>query len=224
MKRVTATLAICTALIAQVPDATAQQQPAPPGDIVGRIELAPNVGLGDCLIVVSGTPVGARCEANGNFTIRRTPPGTWDITVTSPGLPPVTRRVASASGIPANIGVWQPWPTGNITGRVQAENPALLGGVLVELPLQGLAAKPAADGTFILTGVAPGHRELVVTTDKKSVHTKVPVDVKSGQTARVNVQLSDALIKELLTTITPPSGAGSNFGKKVEPKPPIVRQ
>src|SRR4051812_46774900 len=99
---------------------------ATPGEIIGRIELAPDVPASGCQVLLEGTPLGAPCGPESDFDLRHVPPGRWDLRVILAGagadsassLP--VRRVAAAAnpGFVTDTGAIQVARPGSIGGRV----------------------------------------------------------------------------------------------------------
>src|SRR4051812_10478090 len=70
----------------------------PTGELIGRVEIAPDVPTGSCPVLLEGSPLGARCDGAGAFDIRGVIPGRWDLRIVadaSTALP--ARRVAAGA-------------------------------------------------------------------------------------------------------------------------------
>lgn len=197
----------------------AQKPPPPPGEIVGTIELAPNVPCSNCMVVVEGSPFGARADGAGSFDIQRLAPGRWDLRITAPGLPDHRIAAGANSGQVTNLGILRPWPPGSISGRVELPASSMLADTLIEVPIQGLTVRPGADGTFLLTGVAPGPREVLVSTAQRRLHKKVVVTVQSGQTTRTTVKITDIAS----SVVKPSSTVPVDRAQKLPAQTPPIR-
>lgn len=143
----------------RIPDATPTGSPVY-GSINSAVELVPGVAAPNCLITVTGTPRGARCGANGWFSIRGVDPGEWelDVTVTVPGTGEVLRRKAEmpvSPGIISSTAIVMARPT-TVTGQVGRIAPGAGGAYYVAIEALRIAAPLSSSGGFVLEGVPPG--------------------------------------------------------------------
>jgi hypothetical protein len=201
----------------------------PPGELIGRIEVAADVPLGSCQVLLEGTPLGSRCDASGQFDIRNVPPGRWDLRVIpdpdGTGLP--ARRVAAASnsGFVTDIGALRLAPPGSVGGHILSASgtPPF---AVISVPAYGVVTAPNANGGYLLTGVPPGVHEVVLTTDDGRViktnvtvlptQTTIGIDFDLSQLVPVTAQLSGNAHKLVIATDGVPKPAADESGLTVE--------
>jgi sugar lactone lactonase YvrE len=165
-----------------------------PGELIGRVEVAEDVPLGNCAVLLEGAPLGARCDASGQFDIKNVPPGRWDMRLipdTTSGLP--ARRVAAASnsGFVTDVGALRIAPTGSVGGHVIASQGAPPFAI-ISVPAYGVVTAPNTNGGYLLEKVPPGVHDVVLTTDAGVViHGNVTV-LPSKTTIGVDFDLSQA--------------------------------
>lgn len=174
-----------------------------PGEIIGRVEVAEDVPLGNCQVLLEGAPLGARCDASGQFDIRNVPPGRWDMRlVPDPdgrGLP--ARRVAAASnsGFVTDVGALRLAPAGAVGGHIvnAAGAPPF---AIISVPAYGVVTAPNENGGYLLERVPPGVHDVVLTTDSGLV-IKSNVTVLPGKpTIGVNFDLQQ--MQQVSATLT----------------------
>jgi Carboxypeptidase regulatory-like domain len=134
----------------------------PSGHIVGHVELAEGVPAAGAKIRVQGTPIGATCDADGNFDVPDVPGGAWKLRVTHPLTPASVRRVPSNVGEVTDAGTIRLRGVGSIRGRVMFLNPDDQATAVIAVPEQGIATQPNAAGGYLLNGVAAGDRQVVL--------------------------------------------------------------
>ncbi len=209
-----------------VPAATATQ---PPGELIGRIEVAADVPLGTCQVLLEGTPLGARCDASGQFDIKNVPPGRWDLRIVPDpdgnGLP--GRRVAAAAnpGFVTDIGALRLAPAGAVGGHILSATGAPPFAV-ISVPAYGVVTAPNANGGYLLTGVPPGVHEVVLTTEdgvavRANVtvlpsRTTIGIDFDLSALAPVTTQLSGSAQKLVRAADGNPVAAADLSGMTVE--------
>ena len=201
----------------------------PPGELIGRIEVAADVPLGTCQVLLEGTPLGSRCDASGQFDIRNVPPGRWDLRVIpdpdGKGLP--ARRIAAAAnaGFVTDIGALRLAPAGSVGGHI-------LGGgatppfAVISVPAYGVVTSPNANGGYLLTGVPPGVHEVVLTTDggrviKSNVtvlptQTTIDIDFDLDSLQAVTSSVSGSAQRLTLSSDGQPTPAADQAGLTVE--------
>lgn len=143
-----------------------------PGEIIGSVEIAADIPASNCRVFLEGMPIGARCDENGSFDLRRVPAGRWDLRIVvddgANSLP--ARRVAAAAN-PAQV---------SDLGAVRLAPPGSIGGVvkplgmdlslaIVAIPEIGAVTTPNTNGGYLLTGVSPGAHRVVLLTDAGTV-------------------------------------------------------
>jgi sugar lactone lactonase YvrE len=201
----------------------------PPGEIIGRIEVAADVPLGNCQVLLEGTPLGSRCDASGQFDIRNVPVGRWDLRVIpdpdGAGLP--ARRVAAASnaGFVTDIGALRLAPPGSVGGHIHGAAGAVPFAV-ISVPAYGVVTAPNANGGYLLTGVPPGVHEVVLTTDDGRIiktdvtvlptQTTIGVDFDLAQRQNVETKLSGSAVKLVRDDKGVPRRADDLSGMTVE--------
>src|SRR5262245_8354459 len=95
---------------------------APPGEIIGRVEVSEDVAANGCQVILEGTPLGAKCDETGAFDIKHVPSGRWDLRILTDGgaasLP--AKRVAAGAnpGLVSDIGAVRLAKAGSIGGHV----------------------------------------------------------------------------------------------------------
>jgi hypothetical protein len=162
-------------------------QPEPPGAIIGYIEASEDVSAGGCLVVLEGTPSGARCDETGQFYIRNVPPGRWDlriITDSAAGAIP-SKRVAAAvnPGFISDVGAVRLAQPGSIGGRiVAADNSPDLSRAVIAIPAVGVVTAPNENGGYLLTNVPPGRHEVVLIAATGTA-VRSEIDVRAGGVA-----------------------------------------
>jgi sugar lactone lactonase YvrE len=210
-------------------DTPAETATPPPGEIIGRIEVAADVPLGSCQVLLEGTPLGGRCDASGQFDIRNVPVGRWDLRVIPDpdgnGLP--ARRVAAASnaGFVTDIGALRLSPPGSVGGHITGMDGAVPFAV-ISVPAYGVVTAPNANGGYLLTGVPPGVHEVVLTTDdgriiKSNVtvlptQTTIGIDFDLATRQEVETKLTGRAMKLVRDDHGVPKPAGDLSGLTVE--------
>src|SRR5262245_55336740 len=51
------------------------------GEVIGRVERDLDLPQEGCTVRVEGTPRAAKCDGNGQFSIRQLDPGKWDLEI-----------------------------------------------------------------------------------------------------------------------------------------------
>jgi hypothetical protein len=183
-------------------ESTPPTQLEPSGEIIGRVEIAPDVPLAQCQVLVEGAPLGSRCDASGQFDIRHVPPGRWDLRIVpdpgGKGLP--ARRVAAGSngGFVTDLGAVRLAPAGSVGGHVLGASPPPF--AIIAVPALGVVTAANENGGYLLTGVPPGVHDVVLTTDDGRVvntpvtvlptETTIGVDFDLGQAGPVAATVS----------------------------------
>jgi hypothetical protein len=161
----------------------------------------------------------ARSGADGRFEVKQLAPGAYDVTIHSRGSKKLVRpgitvlkgqRFELLAELDAN---------GRIEGTVVDGAKKPLAGVQVIAqrrwgPMQGaLSMVTDAAGGFVLEDVPPETVFVAAWRPGSEVNTRKPVKVESGQTARVELQLSDEGLLQGTVRLT---------GGRVSPKPVTV--
>jgi len=208
-------LVVVVALVAcGDPDETIQVET---GELIGRVEVSADVPAGDCLVVLEGSPLGARCDGAGAFDIVGVLPGRWDLRVVadaSTALP--SRRVAAAAnpGFVTDLGAVRLAQPGAIGGRVVG----VTDGVIV-VPAFGIVTAPNDNGGYLLEGVPPGVHEVVLISGTQSVSRNgitvlpgkptIAIDLDAGAGIEVATEVSG-------TALRANRGAGGHGGLTIE--------
>lgn len=148
--------------------------PQPTGEIIGHVEVSADVSAGGCLVVLEGTPLGARCDETGQFDIKNVPVGRWDLRIVTDSEAssiPAKRIAAGANpGLISDLGPVRLAKAGSIGGRVLAGGTgADLAFAVIAIPSVGVVTAPNANGGFLLTDVSPGTHEVVLITEAGTV-------------------------------------------------------
>ena len=196
------------------PDETIQVET---GELIGRVEISAEVPAGDCLVVLEGSPLGARCDGAGAFDIIGVLPGRWDLRVVadaSTALP--SRRVAAAAnpGFVTDLGPIRLALPGAIGGRVVG----VTEGVIV-VPAFGIVTAPNDNGGYLLEGVPPGVHEVVLISGTQSV-SRNGITVLPGKPT-IAIDLDGGLGVEVATEVSGTAlranrGSGGHGGLTVE--------
>jgi sugar lactone lactonase YvrE len=153
--------------------------PDPTGEIIGRIEIGPDLPIGSCRVLLEGTPLGARCDAGGQFDIKNVPRGRWDLRILSDStgfhLPARRVGVAANPGFVTDAGALRVSRPGSIGGHVRAGS-GPMPFAIISVPLFGAVTTPNPNGGYLLDAVPPGVHDVVLTTDTGvQVHGNVTV-------------------------------------------------
>src|SRR5581483_61530 len=70
-----------------------------PGEIIGRVEISDGVPASSCQVLLEGAPLGAKCDEDGVFDIKKVPPGRWDLRIITDGAATAipAKRIAAAA-------------------------------------------------------------------------------------------------------------------------------
>lgn len=187
------------------------------GELIGRVEVSADVPAGDCLVILEGSPLGARCDGAGSFDIVGVLPGRWDLRVVadaSTALP--ARRVAAAAnpGFVTDLGPVRLALPGAIGGRVVG----VTDGVIV-VPAFGIVTAPNDNGGYLLEGVPPGVHEVVLISGTQTV-SRNGINVLPGKPT-IAIDLDAGTATEVATEVTGTAlranrGSGGHGGLTVE--------
>jgi len=153
---------------------TPPESPVSPSiQIAGQIQLIPGFPCVSCPVTIDGTPLGGRTDANGWFAIANIPGGsTWTVTarsadgqhthkatVATPALEPTRNRWQNFTINLAPIVITRP---GAIAGKLTLDSTDDLDEAVIAIPEQGIFVQPSVTGAYLLPGVAPGSRSVVL--------------------------------------------------------------
>jgi hypothetical protein len=223
----------------------------PPGEIIGHVELAPDVPAGGCFVLLEGVPIGGPCDQEGGFDLRNVPEGRWVMRIlpdASQTLPSRRLAVGANSGFVSDLGALQLSAPGSVGGHVKADD-ATLTVSFVGVPDIGAVTVPNPGGGYLLDAVAAGTRDIVLigptgSITKQSVNVlpqKTTIDVNfdvslattssyavaghaarvDGSTSGVRVELVNALDGTVVTSANP-SGDGG-FSLTANPGAYVIR-
>jgi hypothetical protein len=168
MKYLTASLA----LIAACNSAT-KTEAIQPGEIIGRIEISDGVPASSCQVLLEGTPLGAKCDEDGVFDVKKVPPGRWDLRVITDGAATAipAKRIAAAAnpGIVSDVGAVPLAKPGSVGGHVLNAGGTDLSVAVIAVPEVGAVTAPNMNNGYLLDSVAPGVHEIVLITDAGTV-------------------------------------------------------
>ena len=165
----------------------AESSTLPGGQLIGRIEQADNVPLGDCQVLLEGVPLGSRCDAAGIFDIRQVPPGRWDLRIIADpdalGSALPARRIPAAAnpGFVTDLGAIRVARAGAVGGRVIDSEGADLPFAIIAVPSFGVVTAPNPNGGYLMDVVPPGVHDVVLTTLAGDV-LRADVLIEPGQT------------------------------------------
>ncbi len=143
----------------------------------GRAELSPGVPCSGCLVTVVNAPRRATTDANGYYVVKALPPGVWTLTLSHPDAPGFGQKsfVCAAGAV---MGARDEAPEvqlcppvyltlpGAVSGRVTLPNTIDYDTAVVGIPELGIFAPLVGGGPgYLLTGVGPGWRKVVVRTN-----------------------------------------------------------
>jgi hypothetical protein len=166
--------AVVIAASAQAPAVAQSTPPAtpslPPLTLFGKVELSPGVACAGCKVIVEGVPIQATTDANGQWSINSLPPGRWDLNVAS-----TTTAFGSArfqcGGNSAEVGACGTVviaKAGGISGRITFNTTSEYDLAVVGVPELGVYTQLNCGGGYLLPGVGPGMRKLVVSTNTQT--------------------------------------------------------
>jgi hypothetical protein len=141
-----------------------------PNMLIGKVELSPGVPCAGCTVVVENTALGVRpTDTDGFWKVDGLPPGLWTVVITHPTLG--SKRL-SCGEKEFYYGRIVQCPTvvmalpGAVSGRVTLPSTVDYDTAVVGIPELGIFAPLNGGGPgYVLTGVAPGWRKLVVRTN-----------------------------------------------------------
>lgn len=143
-------------------------QGLPPAQFFGKLELSPGVPCAGCTVVLEGTPLSAVTDDAGLWTRDRIPPGVWTIKATHPSFGSTRFHCNASSGegtACASAVIARP---GGASGRITFGSTGDYDTAVIGVPELGVYTQINCGGGYLLTGVAPGWRKLVVTTELSS--------------------------------------------------------
>jgi len=138
----------------------------------GRAELSPGVPCASCAVTIEGAPLSATTDANGLWMITGVPPGYWVVRVTHGMFGFGRSNCGGASNFETGDVVYCESPpiarAGGINGRITFGSTSDYDTAVIGVPDLGVFTQINCGGGYLLTGVAPGWRKLVVTTNTSS--------------------------------------------------------
>jgi hypothetical protein len=169
--------------------------PPLPGEFIGRVELIPSVPITDgARVLVEGTSLGAKTDESGNFDIRNVPQGSWRLRILYGDLQ-VSVRAGANPGIVTDVGAIVLSAPGSISGRATLLDGSSIKTAIVGIPALGLYVRPNDAGAYLITGVAPGTREVILvkgdTPGSTPIFRRQAAVVALKLTSGVNLPLTD---------------------------------
>jgi sugar lactone lactonase YvrE len=200
--------------------------PEPTGELIGRVELGPDLPLSSCRVTVEGTPLGSPCDASGEFDIRRIAKGRWNLRIedTSPSVATrlAPRRIAAGvnPGFLTDLGAVQLARPGQIGGHLDTAAGQTVPFAILSVPSYGAVAMANANGGYLIEGVPPGDHVVVLTTDSGSSSQSGIRVLPDSTTAPINFDLAGAAVASPVHVLGQVVRAGQaesgNGGLKVE--------
>jgi sugar lactone lactonase YvrE len=200
--------------------------PEPTGELIGRVELGPDLPLSSCRVTVEGTPLGSPCDASGEFDIRRIAKGRWNLRIedTSPSVATrlAPRRIAAAvnPGFLTDLGAVQLARPGQIGGHLDTAAGQTIPFAILSVPSYGAVAMANANGGYLIEGVPPGDHDVVLTTDSGSSSQSGVRVFPDSTTAPINFDLAGTVapapVHVLGQVVRAGQGDSGNGGLKVE--------
>jgi sugar lactone lactonase YvrE len=197
----------------------------PAGELIGRIELGPDLPLTSCRVTVEGTPLGATCDASGEFDIPSIARGRWNLRIidTTPSTDArlAPRRIAAAvnAGFVTDLGGVTLARPGQVGGHVATNAGGSVPFAIISIPAYGAVTMPNDNGGYLITGVPPGQHDVVLTTDTGST-TQAGVTVMPGATtAPINFSLATAApapVHVVGQAVRPSQSGAGNAGLDVD--------
>jgi hypothetical protein len=120
---------------------------------------------------VEGAPLAATVDAVGMWTITGVPPGRWEANLSNPNATNLGSYRFTCGGQSAgvtNCGTAVLARPGGISGRIWFNTTSEYDIAVVGVPDLGVYAQLNCGGGYLLTGVAPGWRKLVVSTPSQT--------------------------------------------------------
>lgn len=176
------------------PEPTSQ---LPTGELIGRVEIAPDIPTAGCLVLIEGSPLGGPCDGAGAFDIPGVVPGRWDLRIVADAATALpSRRVAAAAnpGFVTDLGAIRIAEPGAIGGHVLGATDGI-----VVVPAFGLVSAPNDNGGYVIQGVPPGIHEVAFVSDAGTV-ARGGISVSPGKTT-IKVDLDAATALGGATTI-----------------------
>jgi len=157
-----------------------------PGSLVGRVLVLANVppAAGTCSVDLTGTGLKATCLSDGRFEVKSVPPGTYELHVKVNGLP--ERVVNVVQDAAENIGDVIVGTPGAVAGKVILTKSASdddYDRAVVGVPEQGIYVQLGVGGQYLLTGLAPGTRTVVLWVPKRAVQSWTVTVANGGLTS-----------------------------------------
>lgn len=120
--------------------------------------------------MVEGVPLAATTDANGQWSIRGLPPGRWDLNVahTTTAFGSARFQCGGDSAEVGSCGTVVIARAGGINGRITFASTGDYDTAVIGVPELGVFTQINCGGGYLLAGVAPGWRKLVVTTNTSS--------------------------------------------------------
>ncbi len=193
------------------PDAT---HSVPLGEIIGHVTIDDDTALPTCRIFVEGTPRGAACDTDGQFTLRALDPGQWDLRIIDDlAMSPIpSKRVTTAAnpGLITDLGAIRIAKPGKIGGHLSVPPGTTAPFTVISVPKYGVTTSPdPTNHGYLLDRVPPGLHDVVLTTDGGSV-VQHGVKVFAGETTiDINFDLA-ALEQHQVSVVGAAAASGSD--------------
>jgi hypothetical protein len=173
MRRSLVAWSLCVVGSAACSESAPELPPVIPGELIGRVEIAQDVPASNCQVILEGTPLGARCDAMGQFDLRRVPPGRWDLRISpssaTPGISPRRISVAANPSFVSDLGTIRLSKPGSLGGRLRPKGQDAIPSGIVAIPFLGAATATNPNGGFLLEGVPPGVHDVMLMTDAQTI-------------------------------------------------------
>jgi hypothetical protein len=155
--------------------------------ITGKVVGEDGKPVAGVKVSVSGLVVEAETGSDGAFKLTGLPEGAWELVFEKEGYTTATTTVSVAKGEAKDAGTVKIVKTGSVSGRVLIEGETQFGGTKVSIKeLPGISPVTTADdGSFTISGVAPGTYTVVITRERYDPVEVPGVEVKGGQTTEI---------------------------------------
>ena len=170
-------------------------QNAPLGEIIGRIEIDQDVPQPGCRVLVEGTPRGALCDQQGQFSLRALDPGKWDLRIIANDADSIpSRRITTAAngGFITDLGAIRIARPGRIGGHLTVPPGQTAPFAVFSVPGFGVATSLDQQNlAYLLAPVPAGYHDVVLTTDRGDFVQQNVLVHPDGTTTGINFNLAD---------------------------------
>jgi len=174
---------------------------AQPGVLKGTVKTGA-VGLADVNVTLSGGAGATITAANGTYTLSNVDPGTYSVVFSKAGYTSKTRNAVNISSLTTTtVDESLVIIPGSLEGTVTSSGSGLPG-VSVTLSGGGGATTTAANGTYRISGIAPGNSYTATYSRTGYVNQAPSVSISADTTTTKSIVLVDS------TAPSPPTGLG----------------